>query len=136
MASVNKGVVLLSGKTESIAAHLESVQVADARGGPMRFTMAGLVAVTLAFGLTVHSQEPAPARPAASAREAPPLMNTARHAAALAAASRAPGREDLARKLSARADLAMTMPGSFTLASPPQKIDLNSTDGTARRSAR
>jgi osmotically-inducible protein OsmY len=36
VASVNKGVVLLSGKTESIAAHLESVQVADAVNGVRR----------------------------------------------------------------------------------------------------
>ncbi len=36
VASVNKGVVLLSGKTDSIAAHLESVQVADAVRGVRR----------------------------------------------------------------------------------------------------
>ena len=55
----------------------------------MRLTIAGLVAVTLAFGLTVNGQEPAQPRPAAPAQEALPPMNTARHAAALAAASRA-----------------------------------------------
>ena len=53
----------------------------------MRLTMAGLVAVTLAFGLALHAQEPA--RPAGTAQEDAPSMNTARHAAALAAASRA-----------------------------------------------
>ena len=36
VASVNKGVVLLSGKTKSIEAHLEAVQVADAVKGVRR----------------------------------------------------------------------------------------------------
>lgn len=36
VASVNKGVVLLSGKTKSLEAHLESVQVADAVRGVRR----------------------------------------------------------------------------------------------------
>ena len=33
VASVNKGVVLLSGKTKSLQAHLESIEVADAVKG-------------------------------------------------------------------------------------------------------
>jgi hyperosmotically inducible protein len=36
VASVNKGVVLLSGKTDSLATHLEAVQVADAVRGVRR----------------------------------------------------------------------------------------------------
>ena len=36
VASVNKGVVLLSGKTKSLEAHLEAVKVADAVKGVHR----------------------------------------------------------------------------------------------------
>ena len=54
----------------------------------MRMTMAMMAALTLT-GLSLRGQEPAQTRPATAAQVAAPSMNTARHAAALAAASRA-----------------------------------------------
>jgi CubicO group peptidase (beta-lactamase class C family) len=54
----------------------------------MRMTMAMIAALALT-GLSLRGQEPAQTRPATAAQAEAPSMNTVRHAAALAAASRA-----------------------------------------------
>jgi CubicO group peptidase (beta-lactamase class C family) len=55
----------------------------------LRVTTAVMAAMAIASAVSLKGQEPARTQPAASAQVAPPSMNTARHAAALAAASRA-----------------------------------------------
>lgn len=55
----------------------------------MRTTTAVIAGVTIICGLSVRGQEPARPQPAAAAQEGASRANTARHAAALAAASKA-----------------------------------------------
>ena len=55
----------------------------------MRMMTALIAAVTFASGLSLHGQEPVQPRPATPAQQSTSSMHTVRHAAALAAASRA-----------------------------------------------